>query len=36
MKTFDDEFSSYFDKNDKPILKLIDQYNYSKYPKGWI
>lgn len=30
------EVKSYISRSDKTIIKLIDEYNYSKYTKGWI
>ena len=36
MKWISKEVESYIDTSDKSILKLIDQYNYSKYTKEWI
>jgi hypothetical protein len=26
----------YIDRPNRPIIKLIDEYNYSKYTKMWI
>jgi hypothetical protein len=39
MKNFVEEVKDYVDLSDYPnktLLKLIDEYNYSKYTKGWI
>lgn len=30
------EIEDYLDPGEKSIIKLIDEYNYSKYTKGWI
>jgi len=31
-----DEVKNYIRLSDKTVVKLIDQYNYSKYTKGWV
>lgn len=36
MKEFAIAVKTYIDREDKSVLKLIDQYNYSKYTKRWI
>ncbi len=39
MKEFVENIKDYIDFSDylnKTLLKLIDEYNYSKYTKGWI
>jgi len=36
IKTVADKIKSYVDPSYKPLIKLIDEYNYSKYTKGWI
>jgi len=36
MKEIADKVKDYILKLDKAIIKLIDEYNYSKYSKGWI
>jgi len=35
-KVIADEVKSYISRSDKTIIRLIDEYNYSKYTKGWI
>jgi hypothetical protein len=35
-KTIADKIKNYIDRSDKTLVKLIDEYNYSKYTKGWI
>ncbi|MBI4758911.1 MAG: hypothetical protein HY871_02910 [Chloroflexi bacterium] len=36
IKTIADEVRNYIDRSDKTLVKLIDEYNYSKYTQGWI
>jgi hypothetical protein len=36
MKEMAEEVKSYARRSDKSLLKLIDEYNYSKYTQGWI
>ncbi len=36
MKISAKEVKSYTGRSNKSLLKLIDEYNYSKYTKGWI
>jgi len=31
-----DEVKEYVSRSDKTLMKLIDEYNYSKYTQGWI
>lgn len=35
-KEIADEVKNHIGKSDKTLVKLIDEYNYSKYTKGWI
>ena len=35
-KTVADKVRNYIDRPDKTLIKLIDEYNYSKYTQGWI
>lgn len=35
MKTIAEKVKGYIEDSDKSILKLIDEYNYSKYTKEW-
>ena len=35
-KAFASEVKKYVNRSDKTVLKLIDEYNYSKYTQGWI
>lgn len=35
-KTIADEVRNYTSRLDKTLIKLIDEYNYSKYTQGWI
>ncbi|MCJ7496694.1 MAG: hypothetical protein MUO78_00980 [candidate division Zixibacteria bacterium] len=35
-KTVADQLRNYVHRSEKTIVKLIDEYNYSKYTKGWI
>lgn len=36
IKTMADKVGNYIDMSDKTLIKLIDEYNYSKYTQGWI
>ncbi len=36
MRAFVSEVKEYNHPSDKPVLKLVDEYNYSKYTQGWI
>lgn len=36
IKTIANSVRSYTDRSDKSLIKLIDEYNYSKYTQGWI
>ncbi|HUU86846.1 MAG TPA: hypothetical protein VMX17_03740 [Candidatus Glassbacteria bacterium] len=36
IKSVADNIRNYVDRTDKTIIKLIDEYNYSKYTKKWI
>jgi len=36
MRYITKEVKDYIESSNKSILKLIDEYNYSKYTKGWI
>ncbi|MCK4817070.1 hypothetical protein KA005_14970 [bacterium] len=36
MRWITKEVKGYIESSNKSILKLIDEYNYSKYTKGWI
>jgi len=36
MKTMAEEVKNYITPMERSILKLIDEYNYSKYTQGWI
>jgi hypothetical protein len=36
IKTMADEVKDYIIRSDKTLVKLIDEYNYSKFTKGWI
>jgi uncharacterized protein YwbE len=36
MKTLADRVQGYTNRPDRTVLKLIDEYNYSKYTQGWI
>ena len=36
IKTITDKVESYLVRSEKIVIKLIDEYNYSKYAKGWI
>jgi len=35
-KTIADKVRNYIDRPDRTLIKLIDEYNYSKYTQGWI
>lgn len=35
-KAIANEVKNYIRKSDKTLIKLIDEYNYSKYTQGWI
>ena len=35
-KTIADKIKNYINRSDKTLVKLIDEYNYSKYTQGWI
>jgi len=35
-KDMADEVKNYISRSDKTVIKLIDEYNYSKYTQGWI
>jgi len=35
-KAIADEVKNYISRSDKTLIKLIDEYNYSKYTQGWI
>lgn len=35
-KTIADKVKDYIIRSDKTLIKLIDEYNYSKYTQGWI
>lgn len=35
-KDMADEVENYISRSDKTVIKLIDEYNYSKYTQGWI
>jgi len=35
-KTIADKSKNYISRSDKTLIKLIDEYNYSKYTQGWI
>ena len=35
-KAIADEVKNYTSRSDKTLIKLIDEYNYSKYTQGWI
>ena len=35
-KTIADKVKDYIIRSDRTLIKLIDEYNYSKYTKGWI
>lgn len=36
VETIADKVKDYIERSDKSILKLIDEYNHSKYTQGWI
>jgi len=36
IETVADKVKGYTSRSDRTLLKLIDQYNYSKYTQGWI
>jgi hypothetical protein len=36
MKEFVSQIGEYDLTEDEPVLKLVDEYNYSKYTQGWI
>jgi hypothetical protein len=36
MKRFASEVSGYDLPDDRSVLKLIDEYNYSKYTQEWV
>jgi len=36
IKAMADEVKDYVIRSDKTLVKLIDEYNYSKFTKGWI
>ena len=36
IKTIADKVEGYTDHSDKTLIKLIDEYNFSKYTGGWI
>ena len=36
MKEMVIKMKTYWLEQEKPVLKLIDEYNYSKYTKNWI
>jgi hypothetical protein len=35
-KAIADKVKNYISRSDKTLIKLIDEYNYSKYTQGWI
>jgi hypothetical protein len=36
IKVLADEVRHYISRSDKALIKLIDEYNYSKYTQGWV